>query len=63
MLAETPSYRTLDKATVSVQTITGHAHNENENFKISVLIRADHYWYFAEDRVICGNGLTAVQSR
>ena len=38
-------------------------HNENENFEISVLIRADHYWYFVEDHVICGNGPTAVQSR
>ena len=98
--AETPSYRTLDKATVSVQTITGHkipisvlivpkialplpnpmrtplkqfthlkglhlAHpiTENENFEISVLIGADHYWHFVEDRVIRGNGPTAVQSK
>ena len=91
--AEKPSYRTLDKATVSVQTITGHkipksalplpnpmrmplkqfthlkglhlAHpiTENENFEISVLIGADHYWHFVEDRVIRGNGPTAVQSK
>lgn len=40
-----------------------HPITENENFEISVLIGADHYWSFVQDHVIRGDGPTAVQSK
>jgi len=40
-----------------------HPVTSDENFRISVLIGADHYWEFIEDQVVCGGGPTAVKSR
>lgn len=40
-----------------------HPVTSDENFSISVLIGADHYWQFTQDHVVCGDGPTAVQSR
>ena len=34
-----------------------------ENFEISLLIGVDHYWDIVEDRIIRGNGPTAMQSK
>ena len=36
--------------------------NEN-NFQISVLIGADYYWTFVEDKIVRGDGPTAQQSK
>ena len=35
----------------------------DENFEISVLIRADYYWNFVQDHILRGDGPTAVKSR
>ena len=35
----------------------------HENFEISLLVGADHYWNIVEDRIIRGNGPTAMQSK
>ena len=40
-----------------------HPVTSDENFRISVLIGADHYWEFIEDEVVRGDGPTAVRSR
>lgn len=40
-----------------------HPVTSDENFRISVLIGADHYWEFIEDQVVRGDGPTAVKSR
>ena len=40
-----------------------HPVTREENFEISLLIGADHYWDFVEDHIICGNGPTAMQSK
>ena len=40
-----------------------HPVTSDENFRISVLIGADHYWEFIQDRIVRGDGPTAVQSR
>ena len=34
----------------------------DENFEISILIRADFYWQFVQDNIVRGDGPTAVQS-
>jgi hypothetical protein len=40
-----------------------HPVTNHEKFEISLLVGADHYWDIVEDRVIRGNGPTAVQSK
>ena len=40
-----------------------HPITREENFEISLLIGADHYWDFIEDHIIRGNGPTAMQSK
>jgi len=40
-----------------------HPVTSDENFRISVLIGADHYWEFIQDHIVRGDGPTAVQSR
>ena len=40
-----------------------HPVTSNESFEISLLIGADHYWDIVEDRIIRGNGPTAMQSK
>ena len=35
----------------------------NENFEISLLVGADHYWDIVQDKIIRENGPTAVQSK
>ena len=40
-----------------------HSITNDENFSISVLIGADHYWQFIQDHIVHGDGPTAVQSR
>ena len=40
-----------------------HPVTSDENFHISVLTGADHYWEFVQDHIVRGDGPTAVQSR
>ena len=40
-----------------------HPVTHNENFEISLLIGADHYWDIVEDHIIRGNGPTAMKSK
>ena len=40
-----------------------HPVTGDENFDISVLIGADHYWHFIQDHIVRGPGPTAVQSK
>ena len=40
-----------------------HPVTNHENFEISLLVGADHYWDIVEDRIIRGNGPTAMQSK
>jgi hypothetical protein len=40
-----------------------HPVTSDENFEISLLIGADHYWNFVEDHIIRRNGPTAMQSK
>ena len=40
-----------------------HPVTSDENFEISLLAGADHYWDFVEDHIIRGNGPTAMQSK
>ena len=40
-----------------------HPVSEDENFDINILVGADYYWAFVQDRIIRGDGPTAVQSR
>ena len=40
-----------------------HPVTEDEVFNISVLIGADFYWSFVQDKVVRGNGPTAVKSK
>ena len=40
-----------------------HPVMSDENFYISILIGADFYWRFVQDRVVRGDGPTAVESR
>ena len=40
-----------------------HPVTNHENFEISLLVGADHYWDIMEDRIIRGNGPTAMQSK
>jgi len=40
-----------------------HPVTSDENFHISILIGADFYWQFIQDRIIRGDGPTAVESR
>ena len=43
--------------------VLAHFVTREENFEISLLIGADHYWDFVEDHIIRGNGPTAMQSK
>ena len=43
--------------------VLAHPVTREENFEISLLIGADHYWIFVEDHIIRGNGPTAMQSK
>ena len=40
-----------------------HPVTTNENFRISLLIGADHYWNIVEDDIIRGDGPTVVGSK
>jgi len=40
-----------------------HPVTNDENFHISILIGADFYWQFIQDRIVRGEELTAVESR
>ena len=40
-----------------------HPVTSDENFQISILIGADFYWLFIQDRIVRGEGPTAVESR
>jgi len=40
-----------------------HPITHSSDFEITVLIGADFYWQLVEDKIICGNGPTAVQSK
>ena len=40
-----------------------HPITSDDNFHVSVLVGADHYWQFIQDHIVRGNGPTAVQSR
>ena len=40
-----------------------HPVTGDENFDISILIRADYYWQLIEDHTVRGNGPTAVKSK
>ena len=40
-----------------------HPITHSPNFEITVLIGADFYWHVVEDKIICENGPTAVQSK
>jgi len=40
-----------------------HPVTEDDSFEINILVGADHYWTFIQDRIIRGDGPTAVQSR
>ncbi|XP_053372929.1 uncharacterized protein LOC123565249 [Mercenaria mercenaria] len=40
-----------------------HPISEDEDFEIEMLIGADHYWSVVQDKIIRGNGPTAIQSR
>ena len=40
-----------------------HPITNEHNFHISILIGADYYWYFVEDKIIRGKGATAQQSK
>jgi len=40
-----------------------HRVTSDTSFQISLLVGADHYWDFVEDRVVRGNGPTAVKSK
>ena len=53
----------LDKLPYLQELPLAHPVTSDENFHISILIGADYYWQFIQDRIIRGNGPTAVQSR
>jgi len=40
-----------------------HPITEDDCFEINILVRADYYWTFVQDRIIRGDSPTAVQSR
>ena len=40
-----------------------HLITHSSDFEITVLIGADFYWQVVEDKIILGNGPTAVQSK
>jgi len=39
-----------------------HPVTGDENFEIPILIGADYYWHFVQDKIVRGNGPTAVNS-
>ena len=40
-----------------------HPVRSDDNFEINLLIGADFYWNIVQDRIVCGNGPTAVESK
>ena len=63
----TPLQNSVRTATQNYLYLQGlklaHPVTDNENFEISLLIGADHYWDIVEDHIIRGNGPTAMQSK
>ena len=61
----TPLQNSVRTATQNYPYLLGLklAVTDNENFEISLLIGADHYWDIVEDHIIRGNGPTAMQSK
>ncbi len=63
----TPLQNLLRTATQTYPYLQGlklaHPVTDNEDFEISLLIGADHYWDIVEDHIIRGNGPTAMQSK
>ena len=53
----------LDKLPYLQELPLAHPVTSNENFHISILIGADYYWQFIQDRIVRGDGPTAVESR
>ena len=53
----------LDKLPYLQALPLAHPVTSDENFLISILIGADFYWQFIQDRIVCGEGPTAVESR
>ena len=53
----------LDKLPYLQGLPLAHPVTSGENFQISILIGADFYWQFIQDRIVRGEGPTAVESR
>ena len=53
----------LDKLPYLQELPLAHPVTSEENFHISILIGADYYWQFIQDRIMRGDGPTAVESR
>ena len=53
----------LDKLPYLQELPLAHPLTSEENFHISILIGADYYWQFIQDRIVRGDGPTAVESR
>lgn len=53
----------LDKLPYLQALPPAHPVTNDENFRISILIGADYYWQFMQDRIVWGDGPTAVESR
>ncbi|XP_065918800.1 uncharacterized protein [Dysidea avara] len=53
----------LDKLPYLQELPQAHPVTSDENFHISILIGADYYWQFIQDRIVRGDGPTAVKSR
>ena len=53
----------LDKLFYLQELPLAHPVTSDDNFHISILIGADYYWQFIQDRIVRGDGPTAVESR
>ena len=53
----------LDKLPYLQGLPLAHPVTNDENFHISILIGADFYWQFIQDRIVRGDGPTGVESR
>ena len=53
----------LDKLPYLQELPLAHPVTSDDNFHISILIGADYYWQFIQDRIVRGDGPTAVESR
>ncbi|XP_071179213.1 uncharacterized protein [Mytilus edulis] len=62
-----PIHYSISQTTRSLPHLSGlklaHSVHSGDRFEINLLIGADHYWDIIEDKVIRGNGPTAVQSK